>query len=446
MYGGTRQEMERLLRKAEDLAKEKGLDVHYDINNFSDVTQAIHAVQTELGITGTTADEAAGTIAGSWGMLKASFKDFMGQLALGGDLTEPIKNMATSAIAVLRNVLPAIVKIIIGIPKAIIQNAPAIKTALFQAVENGIKFVESGGLSKMLQAGINFVIHMANGISKSVPKIATTMGKLVAKIITLVIKAIPRIVLIIIKSAPKLILALFNLIIALRTAVTTYAISAISELFGPIIENIKGKIESIKEKFSSGFSSIAGKVKSVFNNIKNAMLSPIQSAKDKLSGIVSKIKGFFPLHIGKMLNIKIPKFHVSGGKAPWGLGGKGKKPSFSISWHAKGGIMTRPTLLGFSGNTLHAGGEAGAEGLIPLDPFWARLDRLIDFVHADVSSIKKDVSLKSEITDLLMQGLSLNGDKRVEQTIIINQPVKSPQETANAIRWQAETYGLAGKI
>lgn len=440
-YGGTKSEMERLLQDAEKLT-----GVHYDINKFSDVTQAIHAVQDQLGVTGTTAKEAAETISGSWGMLKGSFKDFMGQLALGGDLTGPIKNMATSAIAVLKNVIPAIFNIVVSIPKTIIQNAPAIKAALFQAVDNAIKFVENGGLSKMLSMGMKFAIKMINGVAKALPKIAATLGKLRGRIAKLILLAIPKIVSVIVRSAPALIAAIFRLFIAIKTQALVFVRSELAEFFSPVINFIKGKINAIKGAFSSGFASIAGKVRNAFNRVKNAIIEPIQTAKNKLSGIVSKIKGFFPLHIGKMLNIKIPTFHVNGGKAPWGLGGKGRKPTFRVTWHAKGGIMTKPTFLGFDGNAMHAGGEAGAEGLIPLDPFWAKLDRLIDVVHRDVSSIKEGGNMKSGLAELLIQGISTNRDKKIEQTIIINQPVKSPQETANAIRWQSETYGLAGEI
>lgn len=440
-YGGTKSEMQRLLQDAEKLT-----GVHYDINKFSDVTQAIHAVQDQLGVTGTTAKEAAETISGSWGMLKASFKDFMGQLALGGDLTGPMKNMATSAIAVLKNVIPAVFNIVVSIPKTIIQNAPAIKAALFQAVDNAIKFVENGGLSKMLNMGMKFVIKMLNGVAKAIPKIAATLGKLSGRIAKLVLKSIPKIASVIVRSAPALIAAIFRLFIAIRTQALVFVRSELAEFFSPVINFIKGKINAIKGAFSSGFTSIAGKVRNAFNKVKNAIIEPIQTAKDKLSGIVSKIKGFFPLHIGKMLNIKTPVFHVNGGKAPWGLGGKGRKPTFRVTWHAKGGIMTKPTFLGFDGNAMHAGGEAGAEGLIPLDPFWAKLDRLIDVVHRDVSSIKEDANMRSGLAELLIQGISTNRDKKIEQTIIINQPVKSPQETANAIRWQSETYGLAGKL
>ena len=90
-----------------------------------------------------------------------------------------------------------------------------------------------------------------------------------------------------------------------------------------------------------------------------------------IKGLVDKIKGYFPLNIGKIFsNLKLPHFSVSGGKAPWGIGGAGTPPKFDVSWYAKGGIMNKPTLA-FAGM-----GENGPEAILPLDPFWKKLDQL----------------------------------------------------------------------
>ena len=73
------------------------------------------------------------------------------------------------------------------------------------------------------------------------------------------------------------------------------------------------------------------------------------------------------MKIGKIFsNLKIPKISVSGGKAPFGIAGKGKLPSFSIKWNAEGGILTKPTIFGMTGNTFLGGGEAGKEAIAPI--------------------------------------------------------------------------------
>ncbi len=122
----------------------------------------------------------------------------------------------------------------------------------------------------------------------------------------------------------------------------------------------------IKNKFNdlqAGFQT----VKKVFGDIKDTIDEKLDAAREKVKSIVDKIKGFFPLSIGKIFsNLSIPKISVSGGKAPFGIAGKGKLPSFSVKWNAQGGILTKPTIFGMTGNTLLGGGEAGHEAIAPI--------------------------------------------------------------------------------
>lgn len=122
----------------------------------------------------------------------------------------------------------------------------------------------------------------------------------------------------------------------------------------------------IKDKFGD-LKSAVSKVRDTFNNIQKTISDKMESARKKVSDIVAKIKGFFPFKIGKIFdNIKIPKISVSGGKAPFGIAGKGKLPSFNVKWNAEGGILTQPTIFGMTGNTLLGGGEAGDEAIAPI--------------------------------------------------------------------------------
>ncbi len=113
----------------------------------------------------------------------------------------------------------------------------------------------------------------------------------------------------------------------------------------------------------------------MWDKVKEKITSPLTKAKEGLEKIKAKIKKIFPFNLGKILKLKLPKISVKGGKAPWGIGGAGRKPSFSVTWAAKGGIVDGATLIG--------AGEAGAEAIVPLDPFWKRLDESgkIDYVR-----------------------------------------------------------------
>ena len=123
----------------------------------------------------------------------------------------------------------------------------------------------------------------------------------------------------------------------------------------------------IKDKFGD-LKSALKTVKNTFTDIKNAISDKLDDARDKVKSVIDKIKGFFPLKIGKIFsNLKIPKISVSGGKAPFGIAGKGKLPSFDVKWNAEGGILTKPTIFGQIGNTMLGGGEAGDEAIAPID-------------------------------------------------------------------------------
>ena len=128
---------------------------------------------------------------------------------------------------------------------------------------------------------------------------------------------------------------------------------------GTAVGWIKGKFSDLQEGLRT--------VKKVFGDIKDAIGDKLEEAREKVKSVIDKIKGFFPFKVGKLFdNLKIPKISVSGGKAPFGIAGKGKLPSFSVKWNAQGGILTKPTIFGMTGNTLLGGGEAGDEAIAPI--------------------------------------------------------------------------------
>lgn len=115
-YGGTKKEMERLLADAQKLT-----GVKYDINNLADVYEAIHVIQKELDITGTTAKEAATTLQGSFASMKASFLNLLGKLSLGQDIKPSLEALAkTTTTFLVGNFLPMIGNILKGLPTLII--------------------------------------------------------------------------------------------------------------------------------------------------------------------------------------------------------------------------------------------------------------------------------------------------------------------------------------
>ena len=121
----------------------------------------------------------------------------------------------------------------------------------------------------------------------------------------------------------------------------------------------KAVFTAIKTTVVTNFNTLKSTVTTIWNGIKTAITKPIETAKNTISKAIQKIKGFFPLKIGKIFSgMKLPHFSIKG-QAPFGIGGKGVKPSISVSWYKK--AMQNPYL--FSNATLFGAGESGDEML-----------------------------------------------------------------------------------
>lgn len=166
-YGGTKTEMERLLADAEKIS-----GVHYDINNLNDVYSAIHVIQGELGITGTTAEEAASTISGSLASMKSAFSNVLGTLATGGDVTSALTALGETVFTfVSGNLAPMVARIFAGLPEIL-------NSVLSMAVR-GINLL-SNNADAILQMGIDVVTGLASAIISALPYLAEAALNLIA--------------------------------------------------------------------------------------------------------------------------------------------------------------------------------------------------------------------------------------------------------------------------
>lgn len=162
--------------------------------------------------------------------------------------------------------------------------------------------------------------------------------------------------------------SVFNAIKSLTSTVWNGIKSAITSPIQSAKSTVSSIFSSMKSSISSTVSGIKSTISSAFNAAKTAITSPIESAKNTLSSIVSKIKGLFPVSFGHILSFSLPSISVSAGSPPWGIGGKGTKPSFSVHWvrHAEGGIFPRSTLLPTL-RAIHEVGEDGPEAIAPIN-------------------------------------------------------------------------------
>jgi hypothetical protein len=127
-------------------------------------------------------------------------------------------------------------------------------------------------------------------------------------------------------------------------------------------------IKAIVTGASNKFHSFAANARSVFNAVKDAITKPIETARALIQAAINKIKSIINGAHLSLPHFKLPHFNINGGKIPWGIGGKGTKPSISVDWYAKGGWVDGPTLFG--------AGEKGGEFIWP--SYAPYLDRYAD--------------------------------------------------------------------
>lgn len=180
--------------------------------------------------------------------------------------------------------------------------------------------------------------------------------------------------------------------------------SAFRAFFIKIWWNIKDTVQSVVSFFQSAvqiikqawagitgfFSGIVQGITQTFSSIKKKITEPFENAKQTIKGIIEKVKGFFPLRLGKIFDgIKLPHFKIDGGKIPWGVGGAGRKPSIDVEWYKK--AESQPYM--FSGATLFGAGERNDEIL------YGRRQLMQDIAAA--SGNAEQSAMMSRIIDLL---------------------------------------------
>ena len=204
-----------------------------------------------------------------------------------------------------------------------------------------------------VESGMESVGGVIQEVMPEIQAIAQKVWPVVSNIISTAVSVIKTV-------APPV----FNFVMGvIRTTMNT--VQGIIQTVWPVASRIISTAVSTIKTVIGSISAVIGRVRSTFNSIKSAMTSPIESAKSTISGIVNRIKGFFPLHIGKIFSgLQLPHISVSGGSAPFGIGGKGSLPHFSVNWYAKGAVFDSPTVVGI--------GEAGREAVIPLEGQYMR--------------------------------------------------------------------------
>lgn len=300
-YGGTKTEMERLLADAEAFS-----GVHYDINNLSDVYNAIHVVQNELGITGTTAKEAATTISGSAAAMQASWENVLANLTLGEDLKPALESLVdTTKTYLCGNLLPAVGNIVSGIPQIITSIAPEILDAGSEFLDVGLELVSnlgSGlvqGIPDLLSNALLIIADLASGLRENAGKIVDAGLDLIVNLATGLMNGLPQIIAylpgivsdiagIINDNAPKLLAAGVELIVVLG--------KGLLQAVPSVIANLPQICQAIFDVFTAfRWLDIGGHiVDGLWNGLKSGwtgLIAKVKGLADMLPDVVKKVLG-----------------------------------------------------------------------------------------------------------------------------------------------------------
>ena len=235
-YGGTKTEMERLLADAQKLT-----GVKYDINNLSDVYNAIHAIQNSLGITGTTAKEAASTIEGSMNSAKAAWDNFLNGTISAEDFADTISIAAENITKNLGEIVPRLASTI-----------PELGRNIYEMIVSS--FDQNG--AGIAQAGIGLINNLASGLSEAAPKVTGSAGKIVSDLMTGIQNA-----------APQMLSSAADLIASFAQGIGEQLPTLVPQAMNMIVTLADAVIANIPKIVQAGVSILVGLVSGIINGL-----------------------------------------------------------------------------------------------------------------------------------------------------------------------------------
>lgn len=273
-YGGTKEEMQRLIDDANALNAAQGKYTNYSIESYADIVSAIHDVQVEMGIYGTTADEASTTIQGSVSSMKAAWVNLLVGIADdNANFKTLTEQFVDSLVTVGENIIPRINIIIQGLTQLITEASQTIIPLAVQILlEN---------LPSIVAAGMDLIIALVSGILDNIDMLIDCVLEMVDVIVDKLID-----------NLPKLIDGGIRLIAALANGLIRAIPNLVSKIPQIISSIVKGLISGIPAIFDVGKNIVEG----LWNGIKNMGSWVSGKVKDFFGGIVGGVKDFLGIH------------------------------------------------------------------------------------------------------------------------------------------------------
>lgn len=312
-YGGTQAEMHRLLKDAEKIS-----GVHYDLGNLADMYSAIHVIQKEMDITGTTAKEASTTLTGSFAAMKAAAENVLADWSTGADLTAPLQGLVETAQTFLvGNLLPMIGNVLAGIPELvytlvpeILQSGTELLSSLAQGFTEGIPEFFSTALPQLLaftdqlrdnaasfvDAGLNLITQLINGLIAGLPDLIAYVPDIIINICGIINDNMPKIlaegvsiivqlVVGIVKAVPDLLANWKKILQAVLSVISAINWLNIGKnILTGVANGVKSMGTSMLNAFKGGFSSALAWIKSLPSQAVQWGKNLIQSFINGLTG------------------------------------------------------------------------------------------------------------------------------------------------------------------
>lgn len=327
------------------------------------------------------ADVVLGWFSTSWNEVWTNIKTFFegiwnGIATFFTTIWETLKNVVTVGIMAIGSILSAAFDIITLPFRFIWENCKEIIISVWDAIKSKVTTV------------IHTVASVISTVMNAIKTVFSTVWNAIKTVVTTVVNAIKSVVTTVFNAIKSTATTVWN---AIKAAVTT-PVNTIKSTVSSVFNSVKSTVASI-------FNGIKSTATSVWNGIKTAITTPIEAAKNKVKSVVDAIKGFFSGMKISLPHIKLPHFKVTGklSIAPPSV------PHLSIDWYKEGGIMTSPTIFGMNGSSLMAGGEAGAEAILPLAGFYKQLEAMISS-HLNTSAMEKYLAV---IADNSSKGIYL---------------------------------------
>jgi len=308
-YGGTRGEMQRLLEDAEKIS-----GIHYDISSFADMTAAIHVVQENLGIAGTSAKEASETVTGSLNAMKSAWTNLItGMGDANADMHTLVTNFVQAASTAIKNLIPVILNSLESIVELIQEIVPMIIEKLPTLIQTLIPPI------------INVLVQLAVAIIQNLPLIITTLLKAIVDSIPVIIQgvldALPDLIVALVDffTDPDNILMIINATVQLFMGIVKAVpkiigalLDAFAKLFSRLWETLKNNFGEFVQRFGDFIKGIfKGAINIILEFLENVVNAPIRLLNGFI-GLINSAFGWIGVNIGEIGLISLPRLAQGG--------------------------------------------------------------------------------------------------------------------------------------